>query len=104
MQRFDLVDSQTASAYPGHVIVVAGDDVRITGELAVRGQPHQSEAEPLEAAIQHALLVRQRDACQLQCKTIRDCGLQGSENSFPGRHSDACRRRLRRTGLPDVRQ
>jgi hypothetical protein len=62
MQRFDLVDSRTASAYPGHVIVVAGDNVRTTGELAIRGQPHQSEAEPLEAAIHHALLVRQRDA------------------------------------------
>jgi len=36
MQRFDLVDSQTASAYPGHVIVVAGDDVRTTGELVRR--------------------------------------------------------------------
>ena len=37
MQRFDLVDRRTASAYPGHVIVVAGDNVRTTGELAIRG-------------------------------------------------------------------
>ncbi|MBX4924315.1 hypothetical protein [Rhizobium binae] len=51
MRRFDLVDSQTASAYPGHVIVVAGDEVRPSGELAIRGQPHQGEAEPLETAI-----------------------------------------------------
>ncbi len=62
MRRFDLVDSGTASSYPGHVIIVAGDGVRTTGELAIRGQPHQGEAEPLEAAIHHALLVRQRDA------------------------------------------
>ncbi|WP_207909935.1 hypothetical protein [Rhizobium sp. BK251] len=62
MQKFDLVDSRTASAYPGHVIVVAGDDVRTTGKLVIKGQPHQSEAEPLETAIHHALLVRQRDA------------------------------------------
>lgn len=39
MHRFDLVDRRTASSYPGHVIVVAGDDVRTTGELAIRGQP-----------------------------------------------------------------
>jgi hypothetical protein len=62
MQRFDLVDSQTAPSYPGHVIVVGGDGLRTTGELAIRGQPQQGEAEPLEAAIHHALLVRQRDA------------------------------------------
>jgi hypothetical protein len=72
MQRFDLVDSRTASAYPGHVIVVGGDYVRTTGELAIRGQS-QGEAEPLEAAIHHALLVRQRDALPIAVKD--DLGL-----------------------------
>lgn len=68
MRRFDLVDSQTASAYPGHVIVVAGDEVRTTGELAIRGQPQQGEAEPLETTIHQALLVRQRDALPIAVK------------------------------------
>jgi len=62
MHRFDLVDSKTALAYPGHVIIVAGDKAGITGELAVRGQSHPGQVEPLETAIHQALLVKQRDA------------------------------------------
>lgn len=73
MQRFDLVDRKTAPAYPGHVIVVAGDNVKTTGELAIRGQPHQGQAGPLEAAIHHALLVKQRDALPIAVKD--DLGL-----------------------------
>ncbi|WP_283193565.1 hypothetical protein [Rhizobium sp. AN80A] len=73
MQRFDLVDSKTASAYPGHVIIVAGDEAGITGELAVKDQSHPGQAEPLEAAIHQALLVKQRDALPIAVKD--DLGL-----------------------------
>ncbi|WP_081619913.1 hypothetical protein [Rhizobium sp. 2MFCol3.1] len=73
MQKFDLVDNETALSYPGHVIIVAGDKAGITGELALRGQSHPSQAEPLEVAIHQALLVKQRDALPIAVKD--DLGL-----------------------------
>ena len=62
MKGFDLVNNDTAPAYPGHIIVVAGDSLRISGQLVVKGRPGVACEEPLEAAIHLALLVRQRDA------------------------------------------
>jgi hypothetical protein len=92
MQRFDLVDSRSASSYPGHVIVVAGDDVRTTGELAIRGlikaKRNRSKLQSITPC-----WYGKGTHCQLRCRTIWDYGLQGSENLFPGRLSDACRRR-----------
>lgn len=60
MQMFDLPDASTSSSYPGHIIIVGGDAVRITAQVAVKGQPDLGIAEPLESAIHMALLVRQR--------------------------------------------
>lgn len=37
MQRHDRLDRENASVYPGHIIVVSGDKVRITARLAVKG-------------------------------------------------------------------
>jgi hypothetical protein len=68
MHRFDLVDNDTASRYPGHIIIVAGDSVRITGKLAFKGQSELSYEEPLEAAIHMAFLFKQRDALPIAVK------------------------------------
>lgn len=71
MIRFDLIDSENASIYPGHIIVVAGDKVRTTGRLAAKGQPDLCVEEPLESAIHMALLVRQRDALPIGVLDVR---------------------------------
>lgn len=68
MHKFDLVDNQTALIYPGHVIIVAGDSERITGELTIKGHAQLGQPESLEAAIHQALLVRQRDALPIAVK------------------------------------
>ena len=73
MRTFDLLNAVTSSFYPGHIIIVGGDAVRITGQVAVKGQPDLGIAEPLESAIHMALLVRQRDA--LHIGVVDDQGL-----------------------------
>lgn len=63
MNRFDRITRDSASRYPGHIIVVGGDCVRITARLAsMGGQVDIVQDQPLEAVIHLALLVRQRDA------------------------------------------
>ncbi|MGZ2461778.1 hypothetical protein [Rhizobium anhuiense] len=62
MYRFDLVDSDTASLHPGHIIVIALDSVRITGKLAIKGQSDLSYEEPPESTIHMALPFKQKDA------------------------------------------
>ncbi|NLS07961.1 hypothetical protein HGP14_32560 [Rhizobium sp. P32RR-XVIII] len=71
MHKFDLLNDQTAPIYPGHVIIVSGDKVRITGELAVHGQSKCGQPEPLESIIHQALLVRQSDALPIAVKDGR---------------------------------
>lgn len=67
------MNHHTVSIYPGNVIIVSGDNVRITGELVIRGLPQHGQPEPLESTIHHALLVRQRDALPIAVKD--DMGL-----------------------------
>lgn len=71
MHKFDFLNDQTLPIYPGHVIIVSGDKVRITGELAVHGQSHRGQPEPLESTIHQAFLVRQRDALPIAVKDDR---------------------------------
>jgi hypothetical protein len=68
MYRFDLVDNDSASLYPGHIIVIAGDSVRITGRLAIKGQPDLSYEEPFVSAIRKARLFKQKDALPITAK------------------------------------